>query len=211
MKFKRQVIMVIISIMLVVFCFFSIGAKENSVNKILSPTPLYLEADFDSQKVLEEIKQNEKIDLIGDSFFDVDGNRWQKISYLNYQGYVLYQYIYFTIDTSKQEVQIVRATSTYMGEIINVYRFYNESSEIVGTLNDAERVSLIVEDGAEYGEFSKIIYKDEFYFVKSINLTDGISYNQKLAVIITSGLVGGLLIICVVVFLVRRKKITHKD
>ena len=208
MNNRRHAIIILSIIMLVVFCFFSCGfSLENNVAKLIIDTPLYANCNLDSEFVLEKICANEAIELSGDEFDAEDGLVWQKVIYnKNFTGYILSSYIYYTTDTSTSEIIIKKAYSRKMGEKITVYASHDENSEIIGSYEDGESVNTLIEQSVDYGEFTKILYNDEYAFVKTDNLTKGLSYNQKLAVIIASGVVGALIVIGIFSFLIYKKK-----
>jgi hypothetical protein len=123
---------------------------------------------------------------------------------------VLYDYIYYSADNASYDITIKKATGLSMGEKIPVYDVCGEDGKTVGYLSDGEKVNVISEQNTDYGDYEKIVYDGEFRFVKSVNLTAGLSYNQKLAVIISCGVLGAVLIIVVTALFIHRKKKNKK-
>ena len=71
---------------------------------------------------------------------------------------------------------------------------------------------MVEKNNTSYGEYLKVIYDGEYYFVKSENVTTGLTYNQKLALIISGGLIGGgLAVAFTVIVLVRKKRASVKN
>ena len=208
MSAKRiTTVIIVITVIAVVFCCIAVAAKPVYVDKVLISTPLYTQPDFNSGTLFDEIKQGETVEILSEDEIVVDGKNWIKISYLGQEGYILSSYTYKSAGADDYDLQVVKATGKTSTEVINVYEYYSEDSKIVGTLVDGEKVNLVL--GDKYGEndnFCKIIYDGEYRFVKAENITDGLTYNQRLAVIITVSLVSGLLVLGVVIVVLIQKK-----
>ena len=213
MRTKRQILTIFIAIIFVaVFAFIASAYTYSGFSaRLIISTPLYKEADFNSEKILEEIQSNEIIEIREENFKNSKGELWQKIVYNNvYEGYIPYGYIYFSTNNIGYTVQVVKARSMHIGEKINVYSYYTNDSEIIHTFTDGEKINLVVEQSKDYGDFSKVIIlkdgKGEIGFVKTENITAGLSYNQTIAVILTGGLIAILIIVGITVAIVMRKK-----
>ncbi len=213
MKARRLIALLVLCIVAVFCCVIISAFAPVNTAKLILDTPLYSDASFDSEVVSEKIQQNETITIIGDSIYDVSGNRWQKISIYDKEGYVLYNYIYFTKETVDYDVTIAQVTATEMGEKINVYRSHDENSEIIGTLTDGQKVDVLVDYSLsfDYGEFTRIIYEDEIGFIKTVNITTGITYDQKLAIILLSSIIGALIVTAVIILVIRKGKMNKKE
>ena len=213
MRTRRQTITIIIGIVFAVLVAFIASAytfTEYNARLIIA-TPLYREADFNSDIVLEEIQGNEIIEIKEEKFKNSKGELWQKIVYNKiYEGYIPYGYIYFSTNNLGYTVQVVKAKSMHIGQKINVYSYYDNDSEIISILTDGEKINLVVEQSKTYGDFSKIIVlkdgKGEIGFVKTENITAGLSYNQTLAIILAGGLTAILIIVSITIVIVMRKK-----
>ncbi len=210
-KKKYIISAIILMVAVIVFSFFASAYTNVYVAKVIISVPLYRDADFQSEIILEEIKENEILELVGAEFKTADGEVWQKVKYNDiYEGYIPYSYIYFTTNNEGYTVQVVKAKSRYAGEKINAYKYYDDKSEIAYTFSDGEKVNIIVEQSKNYGGYSKIIVmndgKAEFAFIKTENLTAGLSYNQLLAVIIASGFAALLIIAGIIATAVVRNK-----
>lgn len=196
---------IIITVIAVVFCIFNAAAPV-SHTRILLTTSLYKEADFDSEIVLKDLKANETVEKIGDKVVGTDGKEWILIQYNGqYEGYVPNAYLYETAGTEDYDLIVVKVTGSTTTEEIPLYFYYDENSEIVGKLVDGEKLNL-VKDDTSYGEFSKVVYDGKYCFVKTNNITTGLTHNQKLAVIISSALFALLLVTGVVAVLIIQKK-----
>lgn len=213
MRAKRLIALLVLCAVVVFCCIITSAFTPITTAKLILDTPLYSDASFDSELVSEKIQQNETITLVGDSIYDVSGNRWQKICIYDKEGYVLYNYIYFTKETIDYDVTIAKVTATEMGEKVNVYRSHYENSEIIGTLTDGQKVDVLVEHSLsfDYGEFTRIIYEDEVGFIKTVNITTGITYDQKLAIILLSSVVGALIVTAIIILVIRKGKMHKKE
>lgn len=210
-KYKYITSGIVLITIAVLFSFLSSAYTNAYVAKSIISVPLYKEADFQSDIVLKEIKENEILELIGTEFKTTDGETWQKVKYNDaYEGYIPYSYIYFTTNNEGYTVQVVKAKSKSVGEKINAYKYYDDKSEIAYTFLDGEKINVIVEQSVNYGDYRKIIVmndgKSEFAFIKEENLTAGLSYNQLIAVIIASGFAVLLIMVGIIVAITVRKK-----
>lgn len=205
LKKKTAGIVTILFVVLAVFCLFSASSPVFSY-KILLDTPLYGDIGFDAEQVLKEIKRNETVDVIGEVTTDLEGREWVRIRYnADYEGYVPYAYLYKSAGTEDFDMKVVKVTGKSTSEKVPLYSYYDEASEVVATLVDGEKLDLIV-DGNSYGEFSKVVYNGKTCFVKTEKTTTGLTYNQRLALIISAALIAGLLFVGIAVVLVIRKK-----
>ncbi len=211
---RRAGIVVISTILLVVFCIFASAAAKPDTIKTLIKTPLYAEPSYSAKTVVPEIKQNEKVEQLEQPILDAKGVQWVKIRYnSHYEGYVPYSYLYFTVDNDGyEEIYVAKATGQKSSDEIKLYKYYDEKSETDKILHDGQKVNVVVEEDASYGDFIKIIYEGEYYFVKKDNVTTGLTYNQKLALIIAGGLIGGgLAVAFIVILLVKKKRASNKN
>lgn len=192
---------------LIIVCFLCIllcAAAKADKTKILIETPLYASPDFDGDVSLEKLLRNETVEIIGEKI-NVNGTDWYQIRYTTYEGYVPAGYVFFTVGTDDYKVVVEKISASSMSEIINVYSYYDETSDVVGTLVDGEKVNVVL-DQEDYGEFSKVVYNNGYYFVKKVNITTGLTYNQQIALIIVSVMIGLLVVGGVFGATVYRKK-----
>ena len=206
---RKKFFIMIITVLFVVFCLLSgAAATIDYTAKTIMDIPLYKEASYNSEKVLEIIKQNEPLDIVGETVIDENGVSWIKVVYNSYyEGYIPSAYLYLKPGAEDYDIIVVKATGKSMSDEIKIYRHYDENSEVVAVLHDGEKINLIEEQDEIYGDFRKVVYNGEFCFVKAENITTGLTYNQTLAVIISCGLVA--IIICVVllsVYVSRKKR-----
>ncbi|MGN0768596.1 MAG: SH3 domain-containing protein [Christensenellales bacterium] len=210
MENKRRVGFAVIAvILLVVFCVAAGGAGKPEAGysvKTIIDTPLYSDASYESEVVLKRLNANETVEIIGEVIRDTDNVAWIKVRYNSYyEGYVPYGYLYSKAGEAEYDIQVVRATGKSTSEEIKVYRYHDENSDVIAVIRDGEKVNVIIEQEQDYGEFRKIVCNGEFGFVKAENLTAGLTYNQKLAVIIAAGLVGCLIAVVLIVVINKKK------
>ncbi len=209
MKNRRRVGFAVIAvILLVVFCVAAGGAASaNYIVKTIVKTPLYLDAAYDSDLVLEYINANETVEIIGETIKDADNVQWIKIKYNSfYEGFVPRGYLYSKAGEDEYDIQVVRATGKSSSEEIKVYRYHDENSEVIAIIRDGEKVNVIIEQEQDYGDFRKIVIGGDFGFVKAENLTAGLTHNQKLAVIIAAGVFAALVAVGVIVVINKKKR-----
>ena len=198
----------VVILMIVVACVLCVlfgAANFASKTKILVETPLYASPNFNGEISLEKLLQNESVEIIGEEIRDAAGNGWYRIRYNSYAGYVPSGYVFFTPGNDDYNVIVSKVTATQMSEEICIYAYYDESSEVVGKLSDGEKVDIVL-DQYDYGAFSKIVYNNGYYFIKTKNVTTGLTYNQKIALIIVAILIVILIVGCVMAVMLYKKK-----
>ena len=204
---KKKIVVSIAAMLILAVCILA-GASapampEKSAWILLPETAIYSQASFDSD-VLYSCNQNESVTLVGSAETDGSGVVWQKVVYNNsVEGYLPYDLIYFTSGSTTEEVRMVKITPEKMGVTVPLYKVLTEEPTLY--LSDGTDVTLL-ETSADYGEYSLVEYEGQNYFVKTVNITDTLTYNQKVAVIIASVVIG--LIVCIVFILVIYKKKT---
>ena len=129
-KKKYIISAIILMVAVIVFSFFASAYTNVYVAKVIISVPLYRDADFQSEIILEEIKENEILELVGAEFKTADGEVWQKVKYNDiYEGYIPYSYIYFTPNTEGYTTQHVKANSRYAGEKINANKHHDNNTK----------------------------------------------------------------------------------
>ena len=207
-KFLIPVIVISLVIMLFL-CSIGAGVKAN-ITKVINDTPLFTEAkicetdDLETANTIVKIPKNSKIELVGDKFI-VDGIEFQEVKYSSYQGFITYSSIYFTSDMETSEVVILKATSKKMGEDIIVYSVPTDNASfVIGSIPDGTKIN-VVKNG-ESGDFSQVIYNDSYGYIYTSFLTEGLTFNQKLALIISCSAFGVLVFIGLITVIVIKKK-----
>ena len=203
---KRKGIWIIAAIAVLMFSLLAgASAPTGSAWILLPDTPIQEQASFDS-RVLHTCGQNESVTPTGDPF-SVDDVVWQKVVYNDsIEGYVPYNLLYFTSGNVTEVVRMVKITPDKMSETVPLYKVLGEEPTL--QLSDGDHVNLL-ETSADYGEYSLVEYEGQNYFVKTVNVTDTLTHNQKIAILIAS-IVVGLLICLVSVILINRKRLQNK-
>lgn len=202
---KKTAGLLIIAIIFAVFFIFS-AATPIYYYRILLDSPLYADPDFESEKILNGIKRNEPVEVIGEPISGGNEKEWVKIRYNEeYEGYIPYSYLYKSAGNEDYDLQVVKATGKSTSEEIYLYSYYDETSDVIAKLVDGEKLDLII-DGKTYGEFSKVVYEGKTCFVKTEKITTGLTYNQRLALIISAALITGLCFVGIAVVLFIRSK-----
>lgn len=203
---KRKGLVIIAAIAAVLVSILAgASAPTGSAWILLPDTKIMKEASFDSEVVCT-CNQNENVVLVGEKF-SVGEVVWQKVTYNGVkEGYLPYDLLYFTKGTTTEVVRLVKITPDKMGQTVPLYKVLGEEAEL--ELSDGEHVMLL-ETKADYGEFSLVEYNGQRYFVKTANITDTLTYNQKVAILIAA-IVAGLLVCLVAIILIYRKKMQNK-
>jgi len=188
-----------------VFCTLCAAAPVNSYvyKTVLPDTPLYAETSSESE-ILIKIPQNAVVEIVGEKLLTGE-TEWQKVKYTAFTGYVRNDAVYRSVANDNYMVTPVTVVSEKMGEDIGLYDTHTSDAVAVKTVHDGEKVRLI-SNGIDYGDYALIEYEGDFYFIRSSDITDGLSYNQKLAVIIAGCFVGALILVGIITIAVRKNK-----
>ena len=194
-----------IIIVIAVFCTLCAAAPVNSYvyKTVLPDTPLYAETSSESE-ILIKIPQNAEVEIVGEKILTSE-TEWQNVKYTTFTGYVRSDAVYRSVANDNYNVKPMTVVSEKMGVDVGLYDTHTADAVAVKTVHDGEKVRLI-SNGVDYGEFSLIEYDGDFYFIRSSDITDGLSYNQKLAVIIACCFVGVLILAGIITLAVRKRK-----
>ncbi|MDD4316871.1 MAG: hypothetical protein PHC84_06920 [Clostridia bacterium] len=200
----KKVLIVALIILIFLFCMNAV-----SVRALHPDTPLFEEASFDSA-VIFRIPQNAYVIPIEEPFTQ-DNTTWQKVQYGSYVGYADRLYLYeFDEDKSfSLRISRIKATSTKMGEDINIYSANSLGSAVVDSVKDGTRLQR-VESTVDYGDFVEILYGGQRAFIQNVNATASLTYNEKTALIVGAAAVA---VLTAMVFLInfilksRKKKV----
>lgn len=200
---------ILIAILVCSVCLLSLFAgasapASNTAAWILLPnTPIYAEASLDAE-VLHYCAQNEYVETKGEAFVGTDGRTWQKVLYVNsVEGYVTFDALFFTGNATMENIKMLKVSPSKMGEKVGLYKIVTEPPVL--ELSDGENVVLL-NTAADYGEYSIVEYNGEQYFVKTCELTDSLTYNQKVAIIIAAAMIGLLVSFFAIIILYKKKK-----
>ncbi len=204
---KRRLYLSKIFAIILLLLFTSILCGASPIDKyqyktILPDTPLYAESNEEST-VLIKIPQNAKVTLLGENFIAGEKS-WQKVLYTDLEGYLLTELLYPSIDNDNYTVRPMTVVSDSMGGEIPIYSSHTDINAPIKIVFDGEKVNLI-EDGLDYGEYAKIEYEGEECFIFRKNITSGLSYNQRLAVIISSVFIGIAVVVAITIILLRKR------
>ena len=186
------------------FAGASAPANITSAWILLPETPIYASPSLDAE-VLHVCAQNEGVVIIGEA--TENGKTWKKVRYLNaVEGYVTEDALYYTSRSTLENIKVVKISPTKMGAKVGLYKIVTEDPVL--ELSDGENVYLL-ESAADYGDFSIIEYNGEQYFVKTNEITDSLTYNQKVAIIIAAALIGVLISFFTIIILYKKKKMNR--
>ena len=201
MKKVAVVILIVLTCACALFAGASAPANNTSAWILLPETPIYASPSLDAE-VLHVCAQNESVVVTGET--TVDGKGWKSVLYLNaIEGYVTEDALYYTSRSSLENIKVVKISPLKMGAKVGLYKIVTEDPVL--ELSDGENVYLL-ESAADYGDFSIVEYNGEQYFVRSSEITDSLTYNQKVAIIIASALVGIVISFFAIVILYKKKK-----
>lgn len=197
------IISLIIAILSLCLSAFTPPLDQSIIKTIHPNINLYQESSLESD-VLIAIPQNASVTAVGTAFYQGE-LLWQEIEYIPYKGYVLYNNLYISLHDDVVSLKIVKATTLIMGKVINLYESHDVNAEKIEVCDGTKL--FMVNDGIDYGEFSKVKYLGNTYFVIKNNITTGLSYNQIIAVYIASSLCAIIVISVGTMIIYKKRKI----
>lgn len=182
----------------------STPALDSPIIKTIHPnTNLYATSSLESNVVIA-IPQNVTVTTIGEPFYQGE-ILWQEVQYIMYNGYVLSNNLYVSLHNDVYNLRIVKATTAVMGHNINLYTSHDSTSDNIAVC-DGTKMNLVLDD-IDYGAFSKVEYEGNIYYVLKSEVTEGLSFNQKIAVIIASVFCGLIIIALAITMIIKKRKI----
>ncbi len=206
---RRKNVFPIVILVLIVIASTLAGASAPVANNawILLPDTEILSSPSYSSSVVYTCRQNEEVVLEGEPMVDVNGIVWRRVCYNDtYTGYVPQDMLYFTTRSTTESVRVVKISPEKMGAMVPLYRVIGEDAAI--ELADGTNVVLL-ETTADYNDYSVVEYEGQKYFILTKYITDTLTYNQKIAIIIAVAIVG-IVVSAVVVLSMYRKKVLNK-
>lgn len=201
---KLSIILCLIIVILSLLLSASTPTEYNFTIKTIYPASnLYADSSLQGQ-VLIVLPQNATIVAVGEPFYQND-IRWQQAEYEGYNGFILYNNLYVSLQNDTYTIKIVKALSPKMGQGILLYDSHDFASEHIAVC-DGTKLNLIIND-IDYGQFSKVEYNGKAYYVESAHITSGLSYNQTLSLIIVSAFAAVVLFIVLALVISKRKKL----
>ena len=198
---KHSIIICLIIVILAVCTSASTPDSDNYLFKTIHPnTSVYAEASLQSE-VLIAIPQNAEVSVIGEPFYQGE-ILWQEVEYLPFKGYILYNSIYASRENERYNVKIVKAVSKAMGQKIPLFITHDIASDKI-EINDGTKIVLIITE-VDYGDFEKVEYQGNTYYVFKDNITSGLGYNQLIAVIISATLVVLVVATTLIIIMIRK-------
>lgn len=167
------------------------GENDNYVYLVLhNNTRLYQFASIASsddlilaylaQGTVIELLEEEKIICIATNevyFYKVEAN--------GIEGYILESDFYLARAEYVYDIEYKKVKSDSIYDTVKVYAYPSYDSEVLDSYKDGYKVSVIKSNFSHNG-FDKIVYLEGYAYIESDNLTNGLSRNQQLAVIIVS-------------------------
>lgn len=131
---------------------------------------------------------------------------WYKVCLVSEDGTMTYGYVQSDYASKYTNFKLpsfstdATVSAGSLGGIINVYLLPDESSEVLGTLTDGDKITLAQEKLDTSSEWTKIVYKDMVGYVKTANLiTEGITPLQITLIVVFSVVIVATAIVVVLV------------
>lgn len=196
--------LIVCAIALILAMVFSASAPVFGYKVVLPDTNLYRSADINSE-VIAVMPQNAGVALVGESFA-VGEVIWQKVVYNTIEGYVLAHDIYESREIDKFDVKRAKARASKIGEDINLYISNDVASGVAQVVHDGEYFNIIITK-IDYGEFHLVEYKGERCFALKTNVSELLSLNETLALIIGGAAAAVTVAIIIILIVVKNKKL----
>lgn len=194
-KIVNLSIIIIILIAIIVVGSLLVGPVAYALEdtRILVECQLF-SAGNSSSEVKLILPQNAKVIPTGKTAVDANGLSFTEITYGNIAGFVATRNLYQTENTIGNKTVKAKITTKTIGETVAIYKYPMES-DIVANLKDGTHIEKII-DGVEYGDYVEILYNNSRAYVKSTNVTEGLTYYQTIAVVLS---VVAFALICIAV------------
>lgn len=131
---------------------------------------------------------------------------WYKVCLVSEDGTMTYGYVQSDYASKYTNFKLpsfstdATVSAGSLGGIINVYLLPDESSEVLGTLTDGDKITLAQEKLDTSSEWTKIVYKDMVGYVKTANLiTESITPLQITLIVVFSVVIVATAIVVVLV------------
>lgn len=155
---------------------------------------IYL-ADDTQSEIIGTLKQNEVVKII------TEYDSWCLIEQDNIQGYVQRKVLYVYLQTSSITIKRMRVTATSVGRDVSLYSMPSSDADEMLSINDGTVLDVF----DETNEFTRVLYRDQVYYINSKNITSGITYYQRLALLIALICVVAVVIVIILIFLAKRQ------
>ncbi len=131
---------------------------------------------------------------------------WYKICLVGEDGSMTYGYVQSDYASKYTNFKLpsfstdATVSAGSLGGIINVYLLPDDSSEVLGTLTDGDKITLAQEKLDASSEWTKIVYKDMVGYVKTANLiTKGMTPLQITLIVVFSVVIVATVIVVILV------------
>lgn len=190
-------------ILLVIIVFVTLLTGAQTTKAIHPDTPIYAQADFDSD-ILFKIPRNAQV-IVLEQPTTINNIDWIKVQYGSYYGYVNNADLYQTEEEVTYSLSYIKATSTKMGQPIIIYSANSIQSQVVDTVKDGAKLIKINSD-VDYGNFYEIRYNDKRAFIEKSHATTSLTYNQKTALIIGSAALAVIISMFVLIKFIKKSR-----
>ncbi len=182
--------------------FVPIGTAYASAPKtyaLHNGTPVY--SDTTLTVVTARLKQNQEVTV--EQEVTIGDNNYYLITADGVRGYVNALYIYRGADAPTYTVSAQKIISDKVGRPVNVYAAPDASSQVIEEITDGTQVNVINTDT----DFYIIVLEDKTGYVSKSNVTEGLSRNQTVALIV--GVVTVAAVIAILALLYYRRNKEH--
>lgn len=198
-KYTAVVIAVIFAIVLAVLPMGTAFAMEQHAYALHNGVPVYADTTLGTVEI--RLEQNQKVEVLSEE--DICGKTYFKVSVNSVTGYVNADYVYFMSDVPQDSIKSMQVKTDKIGRPVKVYAQPDLSSAVIDELSDGTNVNIVESDS----EFCVIVLDDGIGYIRSENVTNGLSRNQTVALIV--GVVTIAAIIVILALLYYRKNKEH--
>lgn len=169
-------------------------AASRTCYALYPDTPLY---DAPDGEVIASIPQNAEVSLGALS------GGWYEATYLDVSGYLKQSEVYFSYgETSLLEVRSMKVLADGVGMSVELKAAPYDSAMTLASFGDGTRIE-VVECGSE--DYYRVVGKDTEMYIPKANVTDSLTRNQRVAVIIISIGVAAMIAGLALVYVIRNK------
>lgn len=191
---KRAVFILLILVALSSFYAPSFSLEEDL--RAVEDCPVYEEKNS-AGEIIYTLPKNQKVTVKATE--TVDSVTWYKIETTAGDGYVEASRLYNYRPPVVYTYRAARASAQKAGD--SIYLYSEPGGEAVETVYDGASITVI----EEQGEYSVILYQNKKYYIKSENVSAGLTYYQRTALIIGCVALAAVSLICILAYINKNK------
>ncbi|MDR0697207.1 MAG: hypothetical protein LBF68_06750 [Christensenellaceae bacterium] len=205
----KKIMLIPLTVLFIVVLFYNYSnsfafANEEVIYCSYFETNVYIEKNTESI-IVGTLAPNEEISVV-DITSTEDDTLWCTVNYLGLVYYVERDKLYEYRPSIIVKIYRMQTTVTKVGEDIMLYSGPGEY-DLLRTIKDG----VLVEVLGTAGSYTKIKYDQNTYYIKTKNITAGVTYYQRLAIIISLVSIFSVIIVLILISLIKKQSEKKKS